>query len=93
MSRKALVAMCYLCQILCVLLFKNTLDSLGIITDAEPHFQKDSLILDRKAAHLVSDHFSKWIEFHHYLHPSLSRCWMLRVDPSGIRMVLSVTSK
>lgn len=77
----------------CVRLFKNTLDSLGIITDAEPHFQKGSLILDRKAAHLLSAHFAKWIEFHHGLHLSLSRSWMLRGDPSGMRMVLSVTSK
>lgn len=77
----------------CVLLFKNTLDSRGIITDAESHSQKDSLILDGKAAHLVSAHFSKWIELHHCSLSSLSRCWMLIADPSGMRVVLSITSK
>ena len=31
-------------------LFKNTLDSLEKIIDAEPHFQKDSLILGGKSS-------------------------------------------
>lgn len=44
-------AMCYLCKVYtCVLLFKNPLDSLEMISDAEPHFQKDSLILGSKSS-------------------------------------------
>ena len=53
----------------CVLLFKNTLDSLEIFRDAKPHFQQDSLILGIKVVHLISTHFSKWLEFPRYSHP------------------------